>query len=344
MERSSDTGIEGWSLLWRDGANGASSDGVLRKQGDWERRMEAADGQQAELSHFQWGLVRDQVASLGRELANVRGDLDCVVRDQRNFKEDMDRKACGNRDLILQLEQKVQQELFKHSAEQRARHGELRNHSCGLADQLKDMHGIHESALADLHNKHQVSDAALRDLLAELEGKHGAMHSSVTERLQAVHELQSAESERLHDATNGLRSDHASLFESERADRAHHHSTLQDRLEMLERQLVMPKAVLVRPQPPQMVTMSSPFRVETSPMRQRAFSASPLASFSTVQMQPTVQSPTAGLVPFRSGPGVFAAQLGPGGRAASFAFGSQAAVAPPGSEDRDASEAWAAAR
>lgn len=328
MERGSDRGVDGWSLLWRDGASGVGSDAVLRKQGDWERRMEVADGQQAELSHFQWGLIRDQVASLTRELASVRGDLDCVARDQRNLKDDMERKAAGNRDAILQLEQKLQQEFFKHSAEQRARHGELRSHSCGLADQLKELHGIHAAAIADVHSKHQVSDAAIRDALAELEGKHGAMHSSASERLQALHELQRAESER-------LQSDHSSLLDSERSERYTHHSALQDRLEAVERSLV-PKAVMMRPPPQQIVC------AVTSPMRQRAYSPSPLASFASVPMQPQVQqSHSANLLPFHSGPGVFASTLGP--QVSSFAFGSPTAIAARGWEDRDSSEAGAGA-
>lgn len=355
-------------MLWRDGANGVNSDTVLRKQGDWERRMESADRQQAELSHFQWGLIRDQVASLAREMASVRGDLDGLVRDQRNLKEDMERKASGNRDLIAQerqaresnhstvsgwltvLEQKVQQELFNISGEQRARHGELRDHSCGLSDQLKELHGIHEQAIADVRSRHSVNDAALRDLLAELEGRHGAMHSSVTDRLQAAQELQCAEAERLNGAHNemidSLRSDHSALFESERSERSIHHRSLQDRLEAFERQVAaQPKAVLVRQQLPQIVSMPSPalIRVESSPMRQRASSASPLANYSTMPLQP-VHSPSASLLPFRSGPGVFALPLGPGCRTDSFTISSPATLTRPGPEDPNASEVGARSR
>lgn len=361
-------GAEGWSLFWRDGSNGAlgvNSEAVLQKQGDWERRMESADRQQAELSHFQWGLIRDQVATLAREMAGIRGDVDGLVRDQRHLKEDMERKATGSRDLILQerqaretnhstvsgwltvLEQKLQQELFKISSEHRARHSELRDHSCGLADQLKELHGIQEVAIADVRGRHSENDAALRELLAELDGKHGKMRTSVAERLEAAHELQRAEAERMHGASGALvdvlRSEHSSLIEAERTERNALHSTLQDRLGAIERQLSregtgQPKAMLVRQQPPQIV--SAPLRVETSPVRQRASSASPLATFSAAPMQP-VLSPPAGLLPFRSGPGVFSLPLRQTRAPSSFATSSplHSTLLTPGPEDPHTSEA-----
>lgn len=55
---------------YRPGRNAASV-----RQGEWDREIEAADRQQAELFNLQWRLIRDQMGGLAREITTMRQEI-----------------------------------------------------------------------------------------------------------------------------------------------------------------------------------------------------------------------------------------------------------------------------
>jgi len=51
---------------------------ITAKQAEWEKQLESADQKQAELFHFQWNLIKEQLSHLTREMQTLRQDNDAL--------------------------------------------------------------------------------------------------------------------------------------------------------------------------------------------------------------------------------------------------------------------------
>lgn len=62
---------------------------ITVKQAEWEKQMESADQKQTELFHFQWNLIREQLANLTREIATTRQDFETIraTESRREVRE-----------------------------------------------------------------------------------------------------------------------------------------------------------------------------------------------------------------------------------------------------------------
>lgn len=292
-----------------------SANSVLLKQTEWERRMETADRQQAEIAMLQTGLVRDQLALLAREMVNIRSEVEST-------RVDLDRKFSSARDLIgderaareanhaaamsavQSVDMKMQQEVARLREEAAAAEQRTQN-------ALTQLRNERQRALDELAAELRASVAGNTALIRELEAKHETTVSAMA-RLDAQREAGDAElREQLALSHDRMREQLLNLSEAmdrERADRFQQDTAVGQRLdrecrgiwEAIEqiRIQISPKVVVTTPVMSSPVLSSefravSPTRVmATEPLSQGSLRMSPLGStgpsaFTTVASPPS---------------------------------------------------------
>lgn len=187
----------------------SGTDGVMHKQGEWERAMDSADQKQNELYHFQWSLVRDQIGHLARTVAECRRDLDMT---RHIIQNEVAPRLADNRDIIseerkareaseaaivgrLELSEKQASQVLAARAEE-------------LMDQLSKERTARSEEVASLKVAIEAAatETRLRDVVSHLEGTDVALSAQLQElRSETFQNLDSKtkDLQRSHDVLRG---------------------------------------------------------------------------------------------------------------------------------------------
>jgi len=174
---------------------------ISERQRQWDRQAASADQKQAELSHIQWNLIREQIATFAREIVAVRSDLKALKRVETQQQEELNAEKVQRQELQMEIEEKLRatkesnelllvefQEVLKSVADMVAHETKERL--------MRDRHVADEEATRQFHqfvstmqqecSNRELGDSNLRSQLAVLQQDLNAERSKRSEEVAAL--------------------------------------------------------------------------------------------------------------------------------------------------------------
>mmetsp|Transcript_23162 Transcript_23162/g.53254 ORF Transcript_23162/g.53254 Transcript_23162/m.53254 type:complete len:574 (+) Transcript_23162:128-1849(+) len=226
-----------------------------RRQSMWDQQLESVDQKQAELLTIQWKLIREQVGTIGREVALIQSEVKDLKADSRKavleverHVRDIDAKVDEERVMRTTLCEGLEQSLHRlkgditNEAKMRvAGDKEVASKMDGFADELEKLarkQALQEQDLlrvqAEVNASLQQCDA-VRDALAQEGNERKVVESNLLDRLGELRRALLNENQDRATADEELARGLRDLLEKERSDRSSEFTQLRTSISALQK-------------------------------------------------------------------------------------------------------------
>eukprot|EP00747_Dinoflagellata_sp_TGD_P213041 gnl/TRDRNA2_/TRDRNA2_86058_c0_seq1.p1 gnl/TRDRNA2_/TRDRNA2_86058_c0~~gnl/TRDRNA2_/TRDRNA2_86058_c0_seq1.p1 ORF type:complete len:999 (-),score=249.89 gnl/TRDRNA2_/TRDRNA2_86058_c0_seq1:139-3135(-) len=177
------------------GGGSMSTRGVeLKSEADWDRNMESADKKLNDLTILQWGIIKDQMTSLGREVVALHHEVDKQKSEKMRMKQEFESELSELRDRLSQnLEIQIKNMTMSLETERRERTSNESRLSQSLDSLMRDHSSLaekQEKTCADhrelIVNERRTREAQTNEIRNHLDDSQSRMAKNVEDELGRI--------------------------------------------------------------------------------------------------------------------------------------------------------------